>query len=466
MGIHGVTRFILLSALGLSLAAIPSVRADSACNAVLSGNPLAISIHDLAKLRFNLDQKRAAGVSDAVTRMLETEYAKKESEVLALGLTREQIKAEIEKIQKGDRDATKSARQVREAQSEEAIQAEATATIAGHLSSNRYGHATIFLSKSQMLVWGGSSRHDFASPELYHLTDGQSTPINDRYRARDGANLFLMKDGQVVISGGTMGSTPISEIERYNPQTGKILKVGNWQAVSLDAPQVMLPDERIVAVAGRLQWRAISDIVEAYDSILGKVERIGHLFEPRRSHSVTVLSDGTLAVIGGENASGYLTSIERFDPTQENSKGVPVADLPRPIADPSSVLLHDGRVAIIGGRVKDAQALSSIEIFDPKQETCTQVADLHRARFAPFVKALSDGRVVIIGGSDSTGLPVPGMEIYDPDSNTVEIFEGLSEARSSPGIAISSDDEIWISGGFNRTHDDLSSIERIRVGRR
>jgi len=432
--------------------------ADRSCNDLLSGDPLALSIHDLAKLRFELDLRKAEGLNDAVIRSLEAQYAQKESEVFALGGTRERIQAEIKEIQRSSDEIAESERQVRETQSDDVIQAKATVEKVGHLSSDRYGHAAILLPNNRMLIWGGSVRDGFLRPELYDVAKNQSTTIDGRSRARSGATLFLMSDGQVVISGGSMGTTTISEIERYDPQTGNISTLGSWKNLGINGVQVRLPDGRIAAVAGRLTFAGmISDRIEAYDFVRGQVEPIGRLSNPRQYHSVTVLSDGALLVIGGEDAWGYLSSIERFDPTKPNSVGMPIANLPQPIADPASVLLHDGRVAIVGGRGEGAKALSSIEIFDPDHNTCLSVAELHRARIAPFVKTLSDGRVVVIGGRDSNGLPVPGMEVFDPDSNTVEAIDRVVEAKSAAAIAVSPDDEIWISGG---------SIERIKVGRR
>src|SRR6266496_2187526 len=82
----------------------------------------------------------------------------------------------------------------------------------------------------------------------------------------------------------------------------------------------------------------------------------------RRGHTVTLLADGRVLIVGGENSAGLISQSEIFDPTAGTfSVG---GNLSSPRADHSAIKLADGRVLITGGR-DSAGALKTTEIFDP-----------------------------------------------------------------------------------------------------
>jgi hypothetical protein len=47
---------------------------------------------------------------------------------------------------------------------------------------------------------------------------------------REGQTVVLLRDGQVLVLGGSNGSTTLSSAELYNPATGKFTATGNMAA--------------------------------------------------------------------------------------------------------------------------------------------------------------------------------------------------------------------------------------------
>jgi hypothetical protein len=67
----------------------------------------------------------------------------------------------------------------------------------------------------------------------------------------------------------------------------------------------------------------------------------------RRGHTSTLLADGGIVIIGGENQNGWVREAEILDPRSRAISVVARAINPR--AKHSATLLSDGRVLIVGG---------------------------------------------------------------------------------------------------------------------
>jgi len=82
----------------------------------------------------------------------------------------------------------------------------------------------------------------------------------------------------------------------------------------------------------------------------------------RRAHTATLLNDGRVLIVGGDNQNGFIAQSEVFDPVAQAS--LLGASLANARTDHSATKLADGRVLIIGGRGQSG-TLTGTEIFDP-----------------------------------------------------------------------------------------------------
>jgi N-acetylneuraminic acid mutarotase len=90
----------------------------------------------------------------------------------------------------------------------------------------------------------------------------------------------------------------------------------------------------------------------------------------RAGHRTILLDDGRIAVFGGSNENGALTSIEIYDPqTNLWSDG---GHLLQARAGHTLTLLNDGRILIVGGVSSGARA--SAEIYDPRTRQSSNIA--------------------------------------------------------------------------------------------
>lgn len=137
-----------------------------------------------------------------------------------------------------------------------------------------------------------------------------------------------------------------------------------------------LPDGRVLAaggITGGQVWPVPGlTSAEVYDPVSGAWTPTGAMAVPRHGHSATVLTDGRVLVADGEHvrsAHDNIThaSAEIYDPhTGVRTATAPMAE---PRWNHQAVLLHDGRVLVIGAMVSVGRSRSThlalCELYDP-----------------------------------------------------------------------------------------------------
>jgi len=181
---------------------------------------------------------------------------------------------------------------------------------------------------------------------------------------------------------------------------------------------------------------ALALLSTSFAQILGKTD----LHVERRGHTATLLANGKILIVGGENANGVIGVSEIFDPALGTA--TMSGSLVEARAAHSASLLSDGKVLIAGGR--DATGLlPSTEIFDPASGQFSLSVPLHHARAGHSATRLPDGRVAISGGDE-----VGTVELVDPATMTVAAEGSLRTARSLHGTALLSDGTLLLAGGI------------------
>ncbi|WP_024833228.1 kelch repeat-containing protein [Ruminiclostridium josui] len=172
---------------------------------------------------------------------------------------------------------------------------------------------------------------------------------------------------------------------------------------------------------------------------------------PRYDHEVAIL-DGKIYVIGGYNSSGYLNSVEEYDPATD--KWITRATMPT-AKEYHQVAVVGGKIYVIGGQ-NSSGYLNSVEEYDPATNTWTTKAPMTIARFRHEV-AVVDGKVYVIGGSNSNSSGyLNTVEEYDPLRDTWTSKASMSIGRNFHKLAVVAR-KIYAIGGYNGNY--LNTVE-------
>jgi len=172
----------------------------------------------------------------------------------------------------------------------------------------------------------------------------------------------------------------------------------------------------------------------------------------RRNHGAARLPDGRVLLVGGVRAKGGepLASAELIDPETGTAQRLSGA-LGAARAEPTVLVLDDGRVLVLLGRqgdAKDAAVVTDVEQLDLAHQRFDRVASLP-AHPNAAVAALDGGRVVYLGcageGADGGGecellVLVPGegtqlevvSDVITPDALSAARIESITTLRLAP----------------------------------
>ncbi|AKV00137.1 Kelch domain protein [Labilithrix luteola] len=209
--------------------------------------------------------------------------------------------------------------------------------------------------------------------------------------------------------------------------------------------------------------------------------KTGDLTTARYGHTATLLSDGTVLVVGGENAKrAMMASVEIFDPQTETWRDGP--SLPEPRSNHVAVALVGGKVLVVGGgkNAPIGQPLgegvtASALLFDPASGAFSATGQMHHARSHFRAVRLPSGQVLVAGGggdvqespTDCAGSPYCGpfgkaqasAEIYDPASGEWSEVASMATARYSFSMTALSSGRALVVGGVNAQAEGFASTE-------
>ncbi|GAC1701919.1 MAG: hypothetical protein NVS9B6_17420 [Candidatus Limnocylindrales bacterium] len=194
--------------------------------------------------------------------------------------------------------------------------------------------------------------------------------LTPRYQAA----AVLLPDHRVLISGGaveasTTGRT-LETTELFDPAVGAFVRAGAMRQPRQGHTATVLKDGRVL-VAGGSSTDGTTASSELLDPARGTWTVTGPLAQGRRLHAASLLGDGRVLVTGGETAQlgsrASLASAAIYDPT--TARWSPAAAMACPRSAHAQVTLASGAVLTAGGDAafpgEPPRAQSCAEIFTP-----------------------------------------------------------------------------------------------------
>jgi N-acetylneuraminic acid mutarotase len=188
----------------------------------------------------------------------------------------------------------------------------------------------------------------------------------------------------------------------FNPKGKGWKKTVGLPKLVANVSTTLLSDGRVLVSGGR-ELRGTGQFLffklgYFFDPKTNKWKETGRMKSARSLHTLTLLCDGRVLAVGGEDRKGFLKTTEILNPQSGTwRKLAPMNERRR---SHTASLLFDGRVLVTGGE-NQRGSLSSTEIWDPKTRTWTLAAPMKKQRSCHTATLLPDGRVLIVGGRKS-----------------------------------------------------------------
>jgi hypothetical protein len=266
---------------------------------------------------------------------------------------------------------------------------------------------------------------------------------------RTGFTATELKDGRILIVGGTDGSQSLATAELYDPVTDTVTPTGSLSSIRVDHSATLLSDGRVLVMGGRIGWA--TGISELYDPSTGTWSTTEGMSTSRMFHASVLLGNGKVLVVGGASSS----TAELYDPTTGSwSSTGSMAQVRQGhtltvLKDSGLVLATGGGRAYFGsGGVPLTEALASAELYDPATGVWTSTGSMAQARREGHsATVLGSGKVLVLGGTGASS-PTNTGELYDPATGTWTAIRAMAPpGRSGHGASLLPSGKVLVSGG-------------------
>jgi len=92
----------------------------------------------------------------------------------------------------------------------------------------------------------------------------------------------------------------------------------------------------------------------------------------------------------------------------------------------TATLLKNGKVLVVGGEDAKHNALSSAELYDPATEKWTLTSPMNATHYNNSAVMLSNGKVLVFSGGGN-GSPIHNQELYDPTTGTWTVATNFTQ---------------------------------------
>ncbi|GEM_PF-2699608 len=158
--------------------------------------------------------------------------------------------------------------------------------------------------------------------------------------------------------------------------------------------------------------------------------------------------NGKFYLAGGYN-EGYFNDLLEYDPNGDNWLSKSSMQIPRGYFD--LVQGINGKIYAIGGETSDGTVVDTVEEYDSATDQWTTKSSMPTGRSGPGVVAAPNGKIYVIGGHldfRNNNINITTVEEYDPVNDTWVTKDPMSIARSVLGASINANGNIYAVGGF------------------
>jgi len=308
---------------------------------------------------------------------------------------------------------------------------------AGNMTSDRYGHTMTLLASGKVLIVGGETCSSSTScsalntADLYDPVAGTFTATGSLSAARFNASAAVLSSGQVLIAGGFNGSTYPAIAELYDPVAGSFSTTGSLNKPRANATANWLESSgNMILVAGGSTCNSPgcpTAAAEYYQN--GSFYSLGNMLVPRFNQTATLLTNGQLFLAGGFDscASSCVSDATSAIYNPQTYSFTTSQALTTGRSGHTATLLTDGSVLLIGG-INNGVTLASTDSYQPSS---LALPGLSSFIITPSTSPMAVGSTLLLVATGANGLGVLQPLMWTSSSPSVA---SVSNAAGSAGI--------------------------------
>lgn len=318
-------------------------------------------------------------------------------------------------------------------------------TYPSSLHESHYYHASAQVPAAQggqaVIIGGqssGQSLNHSNQVEVYTPGSGSTAPTLTVPSGLDSGRMWhttlQVNTNQIMILGGqgtlagsnaasTYNTTYLDTVRLYNTSTHTWTTTGNLNIPRKDAAAVLLSNGCVLVTGGKTPLNPNGDTSAelwnpAANNGAGAWTLLpSYLNVARANHSMLVLADGRVVLIGGTNINGGVKTTEIYSGGTFSSLPSSTGDLGEAKAYLNPVVPTSGpfagQVVVAGGVVNPALSGSyvsaQVEVFNPATNTWNRnMTPLQNGRGLHSTTLLPSGKIVLIGGLTTLGTGTNG----------------------------------------------------------
>jgi hypothetical protein len=334
---------------------------------------------------------------------------------------------------------------------------------AGSLAVGRYAPAAVLLPDGRVIVAGGYSFEQSRTHATSELFDPSTSAWVEGPRMRFDRNFALpipLAGGDLLLVAGfrnRIGTTATTErLHSARLRFAPDAEAGAPPAVEereLFSVTPMADGRYLIAGGYSTLRRRTLDTAEIFDPRTERFTPLApRLVHARFGHAGVLLPDGRVLLVGGKvlATNDDVREAEVFD--SQRGAFLP-AGLLRAGRDRCTAWLLPGeplRVLVAGGSAKEGGTLPArrCEFYDPAAARFSDGPEMMCDRMAHTGTPLPDGRVLLVGGwSTSESRTTPRAEVWDPAAARFLPAGSLLHGRHDHAAVLLRDGRVLVAGG-------------------
>lgn len=297
----------------------------------------------------------------------------------------------------------------------------------------------IALNNGKVLIMGGEDRVTSAFIHKCELFDTQTKKSTLTKRdlpiGFDSFIAVLLQNNKVLLTGGRdWDGNNLRRTLVFNSLTEELSNGPEMNLARSGNASILLKNGKVLILGGTKKCQPYAEL---YDLKLNKFVKTPPLpyTKTGRYYSSIMLKDGHVLIVGASSCysklGNYPIASEIYDP--KLNKFYPTGNLVIGRSSPELFTLNDGRVVVFGGAY-DGSDNKIVEIYDPKKGTFSVVGRLPDDFYASPSITLPNDKILFIGGTKGYAVGAKDLKDiweYNPNTNKLKNLGTMIIPRSN-----------------------------------